>query len=513
MRDYFGLLFRAYRLRILGVTELLPGDDGSKIEKYCLRESSLRNDSVSAGIMNRNLLFLVVFILALQGCTTYHPMPIDEQSVSQTLALPDLEALRVRAEEIKHPILKPRTIDFSNGISAQDAAIIAVIANPALRAERDRRGMAKAQLLQAGILPNPTFSYNLDVPTGGNTEGTVNAYGLGLDWSIIKSLLTRGAEVDSARAEATSVALDVAWKEWQVAQAAKQRVYRLLFLEKQLAVAQEEENSLEKNLEAIRKAVNMGDMTVIDLEAVNAALRRTHGAVLDIRQRLEQERLGLNRILGFPPSSKIPLRREMTLPQFKILPSLEDIMKELENRRLDLLALRQGYQSQEARLRAAVRAQFPDISIGLAHARDTSDVITTGFSVSIGLPFFDRNQGNIAIETASRKQLYDEYMDRVFQARADTAGILADFKAVEEQVDAADRAVQTLEKLVSVSYDGFLEGNIDALTYYNEVDMLTTSRLDALKLQQNLVDLHVALEITAGEFLEGAGNKKEVPEK
>jgi outer membrane protein, heavy metal efflux system len=456
------------------------------------------------------LFFGILALSGLAACVTYHPKPLDEQAVSQTLSSPDTAHVSIKAREIKHPILKPRDIDFKKGISAEDAAIIAVIANPVLRAERDRRGIAEAQLLQAGILPNPTFGYSLDVPTGGNTGGTVDAYGLGLDWNI-KSLLTRGARVDAARAEAASVDLEVAWEEWQVAESAKQRVYRLICLEKQSAVARQEENRLGKNLEAIRKAVDLGDMTIIDLEAVDATMRRTHAAVLDIQQKFEQERLGLNRILGFPPASKIPLKKEITLPQFKTLPSLDGIMEGLETRRLDLLALREGYRSQEARLRASVRAQFPDISIGLAHSRDTSDVITTGFSVSISLPVFDRNQGHIALETASRKQLYDEYLNRVFQARADAAGILADVKAVEEQIDAANKAVDTLKKLVSVSYDGFLEGNIDALTYYNEVDRLTTRRLDVLRLQQDLADLHVALEITAGNFLDSARNEKEVP--
>ena len=72
----------------------------------------------------------------------------------------------------------------------------------------------------------------------------------------------------------------------------------------------------------------------------------------------------------------------------------------MEERRLDLLALKMGYQSQEERLRAAVLAQVPKINIGFAHASDTTHVITTGFAVTIDLPIFDRNQGHIAIETA-----------------------------------------------------------------------------------------------------------------
>ena len=459
----------------------------------------------------RRLLGLIPLLLVLQGCAVYQAKPLDEQAVSQTLASPDLESVRIKAEEIKHPLLKPRHIDFSKGISAQDAAIIAVIANPAIRAERDRRGIAKAQLLQAGVLPNPTFSYNLDVPTGGNTEGTVNAYGLGLDWGIIKPLLTRGAEIDSARAQAASVDLEVAWNEWQAAQGAKQHVYGVLYLEKQLAVAQRDEVRLKENLDAIKEAVHLGDMTIIELDAANAALNRIHSTVLDIEKKLKQERLALNRALGFPPDSIIPLSKDIELPSFENIPPLQKIMDGLESRRLDLLALKMGYQSREASLRAAVRAQFPEISIGLSHARDTSNVVTTGFSVSISLPFFDRNQGRIAIETASRQKLYDEYLDRVYRARADAASILADIGSMEEQEYTAEKAVESLEKLVEISYSGFLEGNVDILSYYNELDRLFSARLEVLKLGHDLSGLYVALEITSGEFLARAGDEKEAP--
>ena len=443
-------------------------------------------------------LLCVLLPAILCSCATYRSKPIDQSAVSLGLAAPDLENIRIRAAQIQHPLLKPRKIDFKKGISAQDAEIIAVITNPLLRAERDSSGIAKAQLLQAGLLPNPVFSYSLDVPTGGSDQGTTNAYGLGLDWDI-KSLLTRGAKIDAARAEEASVDLDIAWKEWQVAESAKLDVYRVVMLGKRLQAAKQEEKDLRKNLEDISKAVGEGNMTLVDLDAVDAAVRRTHATVLDIGQKLEQERLGLNRVLGFPPSSNIPLKTDIALPGFKTLPDLHGIMNGLENRRLDLLALKQGYLSQEARLRAAVRAQFPGIGIGFSHARDTTNVITTGFSVSISLPFFDRNQGRIAIEKASRKQLYDEYLNRVFRARADAAGILADIESVESQIAAASKAVQALEKLVHISYNGFLEGNIDVLSYYNEVDRLTSRRLDALKLKQDLAELYVALEITAGE--------------
>ena len=474
--------------------------------------SSFRSIEQKRQNVNRILkaFFLLTLVLVLQSCAVYRPKPLDEHAVMQTLSSPDLGSIRIKAEGIKHPILKPRNVDFEKGISAQDAAIIAVIANPAVRAERDLHGLSEAQLLQAGILPNPTFSYSLDFPVGGNTAGTLNAYGLGLDWDI-QSLLTRGARVDEARAQAASVDLEVAWDEWQVAESAKQHVYRLQYLEKQLAVGRQEEAGLAENLNAVKKAVDMGDMTVIDLNAVDATLRKIHTVVLDIEQKQKQERLALNRSLGFPPDYVISLAKDIRPPSFKNLPSMEEVMDGLEGRRLDLLALRMGYQSKEAGLRAAVRAQFPKINIGFSQARDTTDVITTGFSVSISLPFFDRNQGKIAIEKAGRRKLYDEYLNRVYQARADAAGILADINSLEKQKEAANKAVEAFQRLVQTSYRGFLEGNVDVLSYYNEVDRLFSRRLEVLKLEQDLADLHVALEITAGEFLGSAGNEKEVP--
>ncbi len=447
-----------------------------------------------------NPLLLITLILVIQGCAVYRPKPLDEHTVTQVLSAPDRKSICIKAAEIKHPILRPRNIDFKKGISAQDAAIISVITNPALRAERARLGVANAQLLQAGILPNPTFGYSSDFPIGGNTAGTVTAYGLGLDWDV-RSLLTRGAKVDAARANAASVNLEVAWEEWQVAESAKRHVYRLLYLEKQLAVGRKEEAGLRKNLDAVKKAVNMGNMTIVDQNAVDATLRKIHTTVLDIEKKREQERLTLNRILGFPPGSVLPLAKGMRPPSFNNVPTLAFIMNGIEKRRLDLLALKMGYKSKEANLRAAVRAQFPKINVGFSHARDNTDVISAGFSVSVSLPFFDRNQGRIAIEKAGRQQLFDEYLNRVYQARADTAAILADIKSVDEQVDAADKASKSLRKLVRISYRGFLEGNIDVLSYYNEVDRLFSRRLETLRLKQELADLHVALEITSGEIL------------
>jgi cobalt-zinc-cadmium efflux system outer membrane protein len=435
------------------------------------------------------------------GCATYHRAPLESAGVDKRLAPLGLPAVQARINELEHPLLKPLTMDLQNGLSPDEAAVLAAAANPTLVALRDRREIAAAELLQAGILPNPQLSYSLDVPTGGATLDTVNGFGLVFGWDVLSAILTRGARLDAARAGAASVDLDVAWQEWQVAQSAKLQVYRLVFLAKELGVAREEESGLSDNLDLVRRAVDLRDMTLVDLAAARAALRNAHDRVLLIEQRREQERLILNQSLGLPPERRVVLQKNIELPSPSKLPSVPKIMEGIEKRRLDLLAFQMGYESQEASLRAAIRAQFPRIQIGLSDLRDTGNVVTTGFGVTIELPFFNRNQGRIAVERANRKELFDEYTARLFDARSQAAGILADMNSVQLQIDAGEESIEALKELVETYHRALLEGEVDVLSYYNARRELTSKQIEIFQLKRDLADLSIALELAAGMYL------------
>ncbi len=110
-------------------------------------------------------LFFLTLLAVSEGCAFYHPRPLDERAVKESLKAPDKDRIRVQARELKHPILKPIDLDLAKGLTPEGAAVLAVLANPALKAARDKKGVAAAQLLQAGILSNPQLSYNLDFPT------------------------------------------------------------------------------------------------------------------------------------------------------------------------------------------------------------------------------------------------------------------------------------------------------------------------------------------------------------
>jgi cobalt-zinc-cadmium efflux system outer membrane protein len=456
--------------------------------------------------MPRRQLALVVSLL-LGGCAIYRRAPLDHDAVAHALRPPSLGALRVQAEEIKHPLLAPVKFTPHAGLTPDQAAVLAVLLNPSLRATRDRRGVAAAELFQAGILPNPQVSGSVDFVTGGTiTPDLVTGYGVGASWDL-QALIQFGAKRAAARANLQSVDLDVAWTEWQIAQGAKLVVYRVIGDEEQLARARQVDARLQKNLEVVRRATAAHEQTAIDLGAAEAASQDAHAIALGLEQDLAHQRLAMKKAIGFPPDAQLHLRDGISLPSHVTTPSYAQLMTGLEDRRLDLLALKKGYESEEEKLRAAVLAQFPKINLGFNRLSDTSNVHTLGPALTIDLPIFDRGQGTIAFERATRQQLRDEYFNRIFEARSDVATALSDIRALEKQIDAAATALPVLQRLVDDFQTAASQGNVSAFDYYVAQNNLNQKAIQILKLKQQLIETRIALELAAGRYLPGRTNE------
>ena len=431
-------------------------------------------------------------------------MPLTPAAVQTGLTAPSPDRLRVQAQSIKHPLLKPIDIapGAGEGLTPDQAAIIAVVANPSLRAARDQRGLAAAQLLQAGILPNPQVSFNEDYAYGGDLTGAVTASFVGLSWDVTQ-LISRDAKVRAAKAGAASVDLDIAWQEWQTAEAARTAVYDLASQEAQLELTSQIARQLEENVSIIRSAVERHDKTLLDLSAAEAASLDAGAAVIAQERAAASARLALNKALGFAPNAEVKVAAGVTLGDKVVVPSPREILAGLEDHRLDLVALRLGYQSQEQTLRATVLEQFPKINIGFNRQRDNGDVQSVGFTLTVDLPIFDRNQGAIATETATRQKLYDEYIQRVYEARFDVYMASDDLTAISAQIRAEENSLPGLQRLADTYRAAYGQGNVDVLSYYSAVNGLAQKQLDILKLKQQLMDTAIALGLAAGEYLPG----------
>jgi len=234
---------------------------------------------------------------------------------------------------------------------------------------------------------------------------------------------------------------------------------------------------------------------------VASASQDSRATMLALEQEFEKQRLGLNKILGAEPETKIELRAGLILPSRLAPPDQHDLLDNVESWRLDLLGLRQGLESQDATVRAAVLAQFPKLSVGFSKASDTTNVHTTGFNVAVDVPIFDRNQGVIATERATRQRLRDEYNQRVFEARSDIASALTDIRSLNQQITVAQAALPVFQRLVDTAKTAAEEGAADVLGYFQARISLNQRSLQILKLKQTLIEAKSALELASGRYL------------
>ncbi len=387
--------------------------------------------------------------------------------------------------------LSSHAVDPGDGLDLVEVAVLAVLNNPALKARRSQLGVAGAQVFSAGLLPDPQISAGLDKPTG-NTAGLVNGWLLDVGYDLVP-LITRQARVDASHRNREEVRLDLLWQEWQTIQRARSLAVQLDLEEQRLSLLRSMQNLYKRRYQRSEQALKEGDIT-LDVNGTDLT------ALLDVLSQIGQLELthnktrhSLNLLLGLKPQVEITLSALPPPPPLDTV-STRTRVDELARIRPDLLALRAGYSAQEARVRSAVLAQFPSIGIGFNRARDTGDVVTNGISISLNLPLFSGNRGQIAVERATRNRLREEYRLRLAQTRVEVDELLQRQTLLTRQQADLSAYLPRLKVLVGRARKAYRHGDIDALTFLNMESTWANKRLEQIDLEQYAWENRIALE-------------------
>ena len=430
--------------------------------------------------------------LLMAGCATFHPLPLDSGRGVRRVA-----DVRVPAAAMPTSALRTHRFDPSDGLDVTETAMLAVANDPQLRIERDKAGVARAQAYAAGLLPDPQLGYERDYPLV-RQVGTTKAYTATLDFDL-GNLVTRSARVKSARAGAQEVDLNLLWSEWQAIAKARTLFDRVYYLRQLVARLEREQAALAPLQSAVTRALRSGDLTYASAAAGLNAASEVGNQLNDAQHQLDLAEHDLHDLLGLDLA--VPLH--LTGGPFSVDPSAADVQRALAgmpHRRPDLLALEAGYLSQNEALRAAILAQFPAISVGFVRAHDNSGVATAGFSVSLSLPLFNRNRGNIAIERARRRQLHDEYSARLMTDRNDVQRLFADLEGDRVQRRALAAHAKQLAKARQAARSDYAAGRLDWPTYLAIRASSLAADTALLTLQRDSHETAVALDALVGTW-------------
>ncbi|HEX3699826.1 MAG TPA: TolC family protein [Phenylobacterium sp.] len=407
---------------------------------------------------------------SLSGCALYHarPLPVRPDTRADVSGL-KVDVARLRVEPLKTIVVDPR-----DGLDPLEAAVLAVLNSPDLRAKRAALGVKGAEVFAAGLLPEPQITVGFDKPIAGPDTQTAYNISPSLD---LAALLARSDTLRAARFTRRQADLEILWAEWTTAQEARQLAETALadearagYLAKVLATAAD-------RYARSSHALERRDVTLQTTAADLAAKLDAETQLATARHDAAKARRDLNALLNLEASVVLPLVPGAAPGGYEPA-AVQAALAALPGRRPDLLALQAGYQAQDANVRKAVIAQFPVASIAFAYAKDPAGTITEGLSAVTALPIFGNRYAEVKVQNATREQLRAEYQARLDQTEAEVRNAGAELAGAAAQAAVLRADVPRLEALARPALAAYDRGDIDSQTYLTLTQNVLSKRAD-----------------------------------
>jgi cobalt-zinc-cadmium efflux system outer membrane protein len=290
---------------------------------------------------------------------------------------------------------------LKGGLTRERAVQIALINNPHLQETYDELDVSQADLLQAGLLSNPTLggSIGFRLNDSGRPEYEVSLVQSFLDLFMLplrKRVAT--AEFDAETLRVAHAALEVAAevsKEFAQVQAAEQTVSLMRGI-------------TEGAQAAATFAGQQFDAGNVPLRMVASERATSVQSELDLSRdqlELEEQRERLNRTLGLW-GAELGWKLAQQLPA---IPDHEEPLEHLEVRaieqRLDVQVARKQVELMDTALSLARTSRYTGlINVGVHMHQDVTGPRLLGPTLSLELPIFDQRQGLIGRLEAQQRQ-------------------------------------------------------------------------------------------------------------
>ncbi|HYL02539.1 MAG TPA: TolC family protein [Steroidobacteraceae bacterium] len=417
----------------------------------------------------------------------YHALPLAKgPDLAGSLA-----ALRTEVPAAA-PAEAPRRIPIDGPLDIDDLGLLAVLNDPELRQARGVMDQARASLLQASLLPNPTASVSYAALTGGNDKVPAWTASIAQD---ITSIITYHPRVKSARFERDSVNADLLWQEWQIAQRARLLALDLYWGEESLRLGRRQLELLSQELEQVQAATRDGNLDLSALAPLLAAKASAEQLLAAQSLNELQSWQALDALLGLAGE----VRFAIAAPQLPPVPAdVDSLIARLPERRPDLIALQLGYASADEAVRAAIIGQFPAFLLGAAWGQDTGNVRSIGPTATFDVPLFDRGQGKVAAARATRLALHEEYQSRLDAAVGTTRGLIAQIERLASDSAQARSMADSAESMSQAAQQAYAQAALDQRARTDYETTALQRQIEAVALERTLGEDQITLTIELG---------------
>jgi cobalt-zinc-cadmium efflux system outer membrane protein len=292
---------------------------------------------------------------------------------------------------------------LADGLTLQEAVQIALLNNRQLQAAFLDIGIARADLVQSGLLSNPSLGITVLFPfDSGQTD--IQAY---IAQSIVE-IWQMPVKKRAAGHELEAKILHVARLAGELATETKRAYYHAVATRDLLVLAQENEGYLLQSCETLRVYREAGVASALDEQLQLREAQQGRLRVREARLAAANARRELARFLSLEADvDSLDLTNPLPQPR-SVEFDADELILLARNERLDLHALSQSVLAGDANVELEYARVFPDVELGFGAERDADSI---GPTATLTLPIFDQNQAQIAKAEYAQLQSVRSYED------------------------------------------------------------------------------------------------------
>ncbi|RFB73655.1 MULTISPECIES: TolC family protein [unclassified Herbaspirillum] len=354
---------------------------------------------------------LAVFVLA--GCASFSDdggFNTVNQAAQQRL---NKETSWTRSEQDADNVARRVRAMLARPLAVDDAVQIALINNRELQASYSELGIAEADLVQAGRLPNPGFSFGR-THSGGDIKIERS-----LSLSVMRLLtMPAASRIEARRFEQTK--LKVADAMLRTAAQTRKAYFQSIAATQSLQYLEQVKQAAEVAHELAVRMAKKGNFSQLDAAREQAFYLDTSAQLTRARTQAVQERENLIRLLG--------LRRqdgELQLPQrLPDLPkqpvTLADSEQVAMEQRLDVQSAKLEVAALQTSLGLSKATRFVNVlDLGYVRNSETGKAAEVGYQAGIEIPLFDWGGARVAKAEAIYMQAAHRLAATAVQAQSE----------------------------------------------------------------------------------------------
>lgn len=388
----------------------------------------------------------VIAALALAGCKTLPPdggMGAVQAFGGDAIGR-NVMAIRSDEEAVAARAIVDKLL--ARPLSADDAVQIALLNNRELQAAYNQLGISEAQMVQASLPPNPTFTIER-IAGAGSVEIEARAIG------SILALLTLPARAQIASDRFRQAQLQAAEATLRVATETRRAYYRTIAARVLTGFLVQSQSTARAAAELSKSLGESGTMNKLDQARNQAFFAELTGQLAQARQNAVIERERLIRAMGLW-GDDLDFKLPASLPIMPSRPAARpDIEREAVARRLDLQMMRIEVQMQarSANLTNATRmVSVLDLAgIGKRVKTGGDRERERGFELELQIPIFDLGASKVRQAEETYMQAVNRLAAKAINIRSEAREAYGGYRAAYDIARHYRREVLPLRKIIS----------------------------------------------------------------